>query len=486
MCQAQSIKGKITGSNANAVEAASISILNTEKTTATNKYGEFVLTLPNGNYTMVVSFVGYATQTKTVQIENSKSATINFTLTEQSRQLDEVVVSSEKKEEKLQKTPLAVSVLNAQQLKNYRIWDVRDQTAVVSDLFVIEHSGSAGANFVYVRGIMGFTPEQSVATYIDGVYQFDYWSAPSPYNNIERIEILRGPQGRLYGRNSLAGAINVITKQPTNTTTAQVELNVGNYGLQRYSAAINTPIIKNKLFLGADIMYTQRGAVFTNQGKGYDPQYGQAFGVNLKYLANNKLSFDFNVKEKFSKDHGAYPWQTFSNIDTLIKSPGAYNISYSNLNIEQLANINTSFTVRYSAKKFNIISISAYNNFHQNYPGNLDGDYTVADIFSYYVTYLHDQNNFSQEVRISSKENNSKFKCLGGMYPFSQKYDKVTTFNYDTGAVALGYAPSLYSSVNYNPVHNTCISFFGQLGYNLSSKWTITLGRRFDYEKKDT
>ena len=478
------ITGTVQTNNKTAVAGATVSVLNVTKTTSTNKEGNFSLMLPNGNYTILVSHVGYATQTQAVQVEKGKSASINFTLSEQSKQLEDVVVSSEKREENLQKTPIAVTVLNAQQLSNYRVWDVRDLNALVPDLFVIEHAGSTGANFVNVRGIMGFTPEQSVATYVDGVYQFDYWSAPSPYNNIERVEVLRGPQGTLYGRNSLAGVINVITKKPTDTTTGQVELNVGNYGLQRYSAAISTPIIKSKLFLSADFMYTQRGAVFTNQGKPYDKQYGQAFNVGLKYIANSRLSFDFNVKGKFSKDYGAYPWQSTNNIDSLIKSPGAYNVSYSNPNIEQLANINTSIVAHYSAKNFNLIAISAYNNFRQSYPGNVDGDYTSADIFSYNVTYQHGQNNFSEEVRISSKENNSKFKWLGGAYAFSQKYTKITTFNYDTGAVSLGYAPTTYSSVTYNPVQNTGISFFGQLGYDLSSKLNITVGGRVDNEKR--
>ncbi len=480
-----SITGTVRSSTHEAIPFANIVVLNSNIGTATNKDGNFELTLPAGSHTVVVSFVGYATQTKTVQIETGKSVTIDFTLTEQSNQLDEVVVSSEKREETLQKTPIAISALNAQQLKNYRIWDVRDLTAVVPNLFVIEHAGSTGANFVNVRGIMGFTPEQSVATYVDGVYQYDYFSAPSQYLNIERIEVLRGPQGTLYGRNSLAGVVNIITKQPTNTTSGQVELNFGNYGQQRYSAVINTPLIKNKLFATAAFMYSQRGATIKNQGKDYDTQNGKAFNFGLKYLANNKLTFDFNLKGNFAKDHGAYPWHNVKNIDSLLKSQGVYDIALNSANIEQRSNINTSLTARYSAKKINLISISAYNSFHYNFPGNYDADFTAADIASGNATYLHGQNNFSEEVRISSNENNSKLNWVGGVYAFSQKYNKVSTVNYDSGAIAAyGLTQAPFSYITYNPVLNTGISFFGQLGYRLSSKWNITLGGRFDNEKR--
>jgi iron complex outermembrane receptor protein len=91
---------------------------------------------------------------------------------------------------------------------------------------------------------MGFSNDQAVATYVDGVYQFDYFSAPLNFSNIERVEILRGPQGTLYGRNAFGGVLNVITKRPTNKTSGFAEIDLGNYGQQRYSVGFNTPLIK--------------------------------------------------------------------------------------------------------------------------------------------------------------------------------------------------------------------------------------------------
>ena len=90
----QSVTGTVKSSTKEAIPYASIVVLNSNIGTTTDQDGNFSLILPNGNHTIVVSFVGYATQTQTVQIEKGNSATINFTLTEQSNQLDEVVVSS--------------------------------------------------------------------------------------------------------------------------------------------------------------------------------------------------------------------------------------------------------------------------------------------------------------------------------------------------------------------------------------------------------
>ncbi len=481
--QAQSITGHTKAAVGGAISGATIRLLNTEKVALSDNTGSFhFANLSAGTYQLEISSIGFANQIKQIHVEFNKTTDINIILEEQSKQLEDVVVSSEKREEKLQKTPIAISVLTAQQLKNYRIWDVRDLTGVVPNLFVIEHAGSTGANFVNVRGIMGFTPEQSVATYVDGVYQYDYFSAPSQYLSVERIEVLRGPQGTLYGRNSLAGVVNIITKKPTNTTNGQVELNVGNYGQQRYSVVVNTPFLKDKLFATAAFMYSQRGAIFKNQGKDYDKQYGQAFNAGLKYVASSKLSFDLNIKGNFAKDYGAYPWQTVTNIDSLLKSPGAYQVAFSTPNIEQRTNINTSLTTRYSSNKINLISISAYNRYNINYPGNYDADFGAADIFSGNNTFLHGQNNFSEEIRISSKDHSNKLNWLGGVYAFSQTYDGASTFRYGVDATFDPNAP--FSFITNSAANNRGISFFGQLGYTVSSKWNITLGGRIDNEKR--
>ncbi len=103
-----------------------------------------------------------------------------------------------------------------------------------------------------------------MATYVDGVYQFDYFSAPLNFSNIERVEILRGPQGTLYGRNAFGGVLNVITKRPTNQTSGFATLDLGNYGQQRYSVGFNTALIKDKLFANTGLQSNGRGAIYSN------------------------------------------------------------------------------------------------------------------------------------------------------------------------------------------------------------------------------
>ena len=244
------LTGTVTTAAGQPVPFATVAVLNSTLGATADQGGGFsIKNVPAGRQTVAVSSVGYATRTQTVELATGQAVPLSFQLPASTAGLGEVVVSAQKEETNLQKTPMAVSALGTKQLREYRVWDFKDLTALAPNLFVIEHGNSTGSNFLNIRGVMGFSNEQAVATYIDGVYQFDYFSAPTQLLNVERIEVLRGPQGTLYGRNALGGVVNIVTRQPTNTPSAYAEVSVGNYGQQRYALSAQAPLVKDKLFL---------------------------------------------------------------------------------------------------------------------------------------------------------------------------------------------------------------------------------------------
>lgn len=480
--QAQSIKGKIKAPNGNAIEAATIRILNTDKTTIADKQGNFNFANINvGTYLLSISSVGFATQLKEVKIAANQTTELNITLKEQSSQLDEVLVTAEKVETNIQKTPIAITSLNAKQLEEYRVWTITDLTALAPSTFTVEHGNSTASNFLNIRGAMGFSNDQAVATYVDGVYQFEYFSAPLNFNNIERVEILRGPQGTLYGRNAFGGVLNVITKRPTNKTGGFAGVDVGNYGQQRYSVGFNTALINDKLFLNAGLQSNSRGSVYSNptlDTKNFDHSNSYSGNVNLKYIASDMWTIDWNTRYENNKNKGAFPWAASDSI----ARANPYTAFGNWDNIERRTNFNTSLALRYFGRHFNFTSITAFLDSQDWFPGRFDFDFTAAQLLS--GTSWTNQNQLTQEFRFSSPANSDKWKWTAGSYLFGEKLKNGSTINYDQD-YALFDPNAPYASISNGKRNAYGVAFFGQATYTIIPAFDVTLGARYDIEHRE-
>lgn len=482
MLHAQSIKGKIKASNGTGIEAATIRILNTDKITIADKQGNFgFANIAVGTYQLSVSSIGFATQVKEVKVAPNQAIEIAVTLTEQGRQLDEVVVTADKVETNLQKTPLAITSLNAKQLEEYRVWTISDLTALAPSTFTVEHGNTTGSNFLNIRGAMGFSNDQAVATYVDGVYQFDYFSAPLNFSNIERVEILRGPQGTLYGRNAFGGVLNVVTKKPVNKTSGFAETDLGNYGQQRYSVGFNTPIIKNKLFVNAGLQSNSRGAVYSNptlNTENFDHHNAYSGNVNLKYIASDKWILDWSTRYENNKDKGGYPWAA---TDSLARA-NPYTTFGNWDNTERRTNLNNSLAVKYYGNNFNFTSITSLVDYHIWIPGRFDFDFTPYQLIS--GSTWSRQNELTQEFRFSSPANAGKWKWTAGSYLFGEKTKNGSTTYFDQDYAL--YDPNApYASISNGKRNAYGVAFFGQATYAITPKFDATVGARYDIEHRE-
>lgn len=179
----QNIKGTVKTTKGEPVSSATVTVLNSTKAIASDLDGRFTLSLPNGTYQLSFSAVGFATQFRNIDVKSGADIELDVQLQVSGRQLNEVVVNAEKREQDVQKVPAAITVLDAKQIRDYRLWDITNLTAISPSLFTVEHGNSTSSNFFNIRGVMGFSNEQAVATYVDGVYQFDYFSAPPLFND---------------------------------------------------------------------------------------------------------------------------------------------------------------------------------------------------------------------------------------------------------------------------------------------------------------
>lgn len=198
-------------------------------------------------------------------------------------EIEEVVVTAERREETAQRTPLAITALSADQLEKQGVRTVTDLTTVVPGVQI----GSVGGSVeIAVRGI-GSTNntevgDPAVAFNVDGVYMARPRSAAGLFFDLDRTEVLRGPQGTLYGRNATAGSLNVITKKPTSEYEANAQLELGNYSLIRASGAVNLPV-SDKVAVRAAFQTAKRDG-YTNNAPSNDYNDEDAVALRLHVL----------------------------------------------------------------------------------------------------------------------------------------------------------------------------------------------------------
>ena len=480
----QNITGKITDLQSKPVSNVSIHLLNTQVTTLTNKEGSFsIQNLAAGKYTIQLSSVGYATMASEIEVTD-KENTFTFQLQNSLLQLEAVTVTAEKREALLQNIPASVTSISSRQVADYRLWNSKDLTGIVPGLY----SGTPGdgRNVTSIRGITTTSYDPAIATYIDGVNQFSLDTYIPQLSDVERIEVLRGPQGTLYGRNAMGGVINIITKQPTNNTNGFAEINIGNYNQQRYNAGIRTALVKNKLYFGASGVFGKRNGYYTNQftNSSFDKQNELSGNYYLKYLPAAKWAITLNVKHQHNRNNGAFAM--VNGVEDAFKDPFQLNQNAIGKMIDNT--LNASLSVNHSGDKINFSSQLAWQNNHRYYKDPIDGDFSPLDAVTVINNYGKAWNNvkvLTHEMRFSSPGNKSSlFNWTAGTYFFHQNNPTKQATHFGKDAGLLGVPGTDFATINTSTGKNTGIALYGQINYQLTNKLLLFGGLRYDYENK--
>ncbi len=481
--QQQRLSGKITDETATTITGATIHLLNTEFATISDREGQFeIRNLPAGRYILEISAVGFATISKIITTQDNN---LQIVMKPASLQLDEVVVSAEKKEEILQSLPYSISALSSKKIEQYRLWNTKDLTTIIPNLY----TGNPGddRNVTSIRGITSTSYDPAVATYVDGVNQFSLDTYIPQLFDVERIEVLRGPQGTLYGRNAMGGVINIITKKPRNYLTGFAEASIGDYGRQRYAAGVRLPLIANKLFAGFAGMYNGMNGFYTNEftNTHFDKQQAITGNYYLTYLATDRLSFSLNAKHNNNRNNG--PFTLVNGISDAFANPFKVMQNATSKMIDNT--FNTSLTAKYTGTHVDFTSQTGWQTNHRYYTQPLDGDFSPIDGVTIINNYGNKWNHvkvFTQEFRLSSSlYKASPVSWTGGIYLFHQNVPnkQATHFGEDAAWISPD-APPNTSLISTSTGKNTGAAFFGQATYPITSKLSVTAGLRYDYEKK--
>ncbi len=389
--------------------------------------------------------------------------------------LPTVTVTAEHKSEDLQKTPLAISAFDEKTLEDKQIRNVRDLSGQVPNLTLSHQSISYSAQTYGIRGIGETDPiqESAVAVYADDLYIPRAISSMLDFNDVERVEVLRGPQGTLYGRNSSAGAIRVITRDPDQQTRGFFELGGGNYDARNARLLISGPLVDNALFGSFSAIDLNRGGTVS------DPTRG-------KHVNNIDIQ-SYRGKLRFKPDDS--PWDvqltlagTFDRGDTTSYSPfdanGRFDKFKSYSSLDPKNKLDQGSAVLRALYSFNdqlsFKSVTAYSAFHQ--PVDYDNSGQAALIQQNLILYK--QKYATQDFQING--NYDRFNFTAGAFLYHEQFD--ADRDNLTYSVARG---RVIGQGQYSTTTTDSYALYGQGSYKLTPQLSLTAGLRFTREHKN-
>jgi len=390
----------------------------------------------------------------------------------QAYELERITVTAEKRKQNIQDVPLSVSALSDIQIEDGGMLEAEDFIYQVPNLHICKISPHS-STYISMRGIStmpgDLNASPAVGIYVDSVYYSG--GGDAQLLDIERIEVLRGPQGTLYGRNTEAGLINFITKKPGNEFNAKASLSYGSYNSQNYLACIGGPLVPDKLFLRFSGSYLLSDGYVENIYSGNDKAAemdDQNARASLRWQPNAAWNIDLSMEYLKYRD-GRDCWSPLGDSHSTYSDYGG---------TEDTDAIGNTLKAEYGGEHFILTSISSFRNW-QNTIHN-DGDYTPEDYLRYITD--HDFDTLTQEIRLSSPEKSGPLKWLLGAYYFNENKNFDYTFDIRQGYPAWGISP--YQQIQQSEVDANGYAFFGQGVYTFMERIDLTAGLRYEYEKK--
>ena len=482
----ETIKLTISAKNKQGVkiEGVEVSFLNFNRLAEANANKSIEYNnLRKGYYELLITAEGYASVIWKGLLD--KSQDVSVLMESNYIKLDEVVVSSDKKQANILNTPGSITSINAKQVRDMRIWEIKDLSGFAPNLF-IANSGD-NRNVTGIRGMVTTSYDQSVATYVDGVAQFNLDTYIPQLNEIESIDIIRGAQGTFYGRNAMGGVINITTKKPTNTRQINAGVQFGNYGQKRINASVNAPIIKNKLFLGLSALHDAKNGFYTNEflKNKFDNQQQTMLNLQLKYFLSKGWSLQADLKQYIAKNDGAFP--LVNDMKALFEKP--YTLSQNLTSSMRDNSRNASIVAKHKGKKTDITIQHARQRNYRFYENTLDADFSPADIVGIFNNYGKDFNTvnvMTNELRLNSVKSSpdQAFEWSAGVFQFTQKSPtkQATVFGNDAGL--FGVPDKNFSIISINKGDNNGLAAYGHMNYKINDKVSLNGGMRIDRENR--
>ncbi|MEM6298915.1 MAG: TonB-dependent receptor [Bacteroidota bacterium] len=490
--QEQTISGRVQElESKEPLTSANVSLKGTTQGTTTDNIGEFSLKVaePIEGKILVVSFIGM--ETVEIPLEKGKSKYI-IELREDSQMLDEVVIGfkkvnvfSRRREEDLQKVPESVTAFSESEIQEAGIEGVQDFVALTPNVTFI-NSQNVGNIAITTRGISQVrNGDAPVAYVVDGV------TLPSPNSinqelfDISLIEVMKGPQGALYGRNAIGGAVNIITEKPTDESKHFVELGYGNGQNFKAKAGSSGKIIPEKLLYRVGGYYKNRDGLIENETLEENVDFIESFGLRgqLTAFLSSRLELDAGVSYSYA-DAGAIYWGAYAEdnqSDNYDPQPLSDILGNSERNLFD-AHLKLNLDL---GKVGELEWISAYSQVEEDFQGDLD--FTALSALAQRQRLFN--TGLIEELRLTSPSD-QRFRWILGAFLMLNQRDLLTVGSVDLSSdfagffgfeAGTGFAPFLERDEEND---NQTLAFFGQGNFDLSDKIELSAALRYDFDSR--
>jgi len=413
-----SLRGKITDENNKVLPGASIIIVGDTKGVNANESGEFFFDrLQTGKLVVQASLMGFKTLTIDIILKAGQNE-LNFTLVEDNIHLDPVTVIAQKREQQILDVPASICAVGKDFIEESNIVELSQLSEYIPGLFITEQ-GANRPSFI-IRGLtseeVSPSSQPRVSAYLNNVPVNRANGASVKLFDMERVEVLKGPQNTLFGRGSQVGAIHFISRSPVNTMEGYLTAGMGTYNQKEFRGALNVPVIKNKLFIRAAGIYDFRDGYVENTFGGTLNGINTSAGrFSLRFLPVENHKLDLIVNYQNDKTPGiAFMSRLFPN------TAGDTDIFKFRASLEQGKNLETgkeifdaTLNYRYTINEHTFwSSISSYRG--SNSSARWDGDGTAAPAIDMWEDAGADQ--FYQEIRFNFSANSRMNGSAGISY----------------------------------------------------------------------
>lgn len=509
------IMGKVNDPEGEPLIGATVVILGSNTYAVTNEAGEFYLTSPSElPVTLQINFVGFKAYTLNINTIPSEPLIIQL---ENDLELAEVLITARRRTEEVQKVPIPITVVGGPKIEESGSFNVNRVKELVPTVQL--YSSNPRNTTLNIRGLgstFGLTNDgidPGVGFYVDGVYFARPAATSLDFVDIEQIEVLRGPQGTLFGKNTTAGAFNITTRLPSYTPGGTVELSYGNYGFVQAKASITGPLSKN-LAGRASFSGTQRNGTIENiaTGKYTNDLNNLGFRGQLLFNPSSRVEIVLAGDVNSQRPDGyaqvvagvvetqRAPYRRFEQIiadlNYDLPSRNAFDRKVDHdtpwKSNNDLGGISLNADIQLG--EGTLTSTTAWR--YWNWDPSNDRDFTGLPVLSLsQAPSKHEQ--FSQEIRYSG-DFSKKLSGVIGVFYLSQNLNTSPYHTEESGAAQYRFSQSTTSPLWATPglldgygirttssLNSVGAAVFGQLDWAITEKLHFLPGIRFNYDKKD-